>query len=400
MTALSCLLSLLLSPASAAGFVKARGAELIAPDGKPLITKGIGLGNWLVPEGYMFHFEKVVAPRQIQEVFEELVGPEEARQFWERWYDEYTAKEDLLRIRSLGFDLIRIPFNAKLLNPEEHPELWDERQLNRLERTVDWAKEAGLWVVLDLHAAHGGQTGDNIDDSAGTPWLYESEASRARTLEVWQRVAERFKDEPAVLGYELLNEPIADHADKKKYNPMLEPLYRDIVEAIREADQEHLIFLGGAQWNTEFSMFKSTFDPNTAYAFHRYWADPSDAGLKTYLETRARLGAPMWMSESGENTDEWVAAFRTTLEKNGIGWAFWPYKKMDSTSSVVSFERPPHWDKVIAYADKLRGGTYEEKRKARPTLQESREALEGLLKNIRLERCRTNEGYLKALGLK
>lgn len=400
MTPLPCLLSLLIASASAAGFVKARGTELIAPDGKPLITQGIGLGNWLVPEGYMFHFEKAVAPRQIQEVFEELVGPEEARRFWERWYDEYVTKDDLLRIKALGFDLVRVPFNAKLLSPERHPGYWDERQMERLERVVAWAKQAGLWVVLDLHAAHGGQTGDNIDDSAGTPWLYESPESRARTLEVWQKVAERFKAEPAVLGYELLNEPIADHADKKKLNPMLEPLYKDLVEAIREVDEEHLIFLGGAQWNTEFALFGPPFDKNLAYAFHRYWADPSDAGIKPYLDARERLGAPMWMSESGENTDEWVAAFRTTLEKNGIGWAFWPYKKMDASSGVFSFERPPHWDKVIAYADKLRGGTYEEKRKARPSAEESREALEGLLKNSRLEDCRLNEGYVKALGLR
>ena len=74
--------------------------------------------------------------------------------------------------------------------------------------TIAWARKYGLWVVLDLHAAPGGQTGTNIDDSWGYPWLFESEKAQVDTVALWKRIAARYRDEPSVLGYDLLNEPI------------------------------------------------------------------------------------------------------------------------------------------------------------------------------------------------
>jgi aryl-phospho-beta-D-glucosidase BglC (GH1 family) len=93
-----------------------------------------------------------------------------------------------------------------------------------------------------MHCAPGGQTGTNIDDSWGWPSLFESAESQARTAEVWRKIAERYRDEPAVLAYDLLNEPIPHWPEVQKYNPLLEPLYRRIVASVREADPRHVIF--------------------------------------------------------------------------------------------------------------------------------------------------------------
>ncbi len=38
-------------------FFHTRGKEIISPEGKPFLIKGTNLGNWLVPEGYMFKLE-------------------------------------------------------------------------------------------------------------------------------------------------------------------------------------------------------------------------------------------------------------------------------------------------------------------------------------------------------
>ena len=121
--------------------------------------------------------------------------------------------------------------------------------------------------------------------------------------------------------------------------------------------------------------------------------------VEEYVDFRGRYGVPVWLGESGENTDEWVASFRSLLEKNNIGWCFWPYKKMDSTSGVVSVGKPEGWDAIGAFADGPRP-TFEEVRKNRPPRDVVKKALDGYLENIKVENCKVNEGYLKALGLR
>ncbi len=181
-------------------------------------------------------------------------------------------------------------------------------------------------------------------------------------------------------------------------NPRLEPLYKQIGASIREVDPNHILILGGAQWDSNFDVFGPPFDPKSMYTFHKYWTEPTVDVIQPYLAFRNRYSVPIWMGESGENTDEWIAKFRTVLEENEIGWAFWPYKKMDATSCAASFAKPAYWDDIVAYAKTPSSAGDAEKRIARrPSLEHSRAALADLLKNIRFENCRINEAYLQAL---
>jgi len=380
-------------------FVTTRGREFVAPDGRPLFLKGINLGNWLLPEGYMFKFKTASSPRLISTVVNQLVGEDEARRFWKAYRDNYVTAEDIRFIRQSGFNSVRVPFSYRLFVAEGEPARLEGVGYEMLDRVVGWCRREGLYVVLDMHAAPGGQTGDNIDDSFGYPFLFESEESQELTVRLWQKLAARYKDETIVAGYDLLNEPIPHFFDASHFNPKLEPLYKRIVEGIRKVDRNHVVFLGGAQWNTNFKVFGPPFDTKLAYTFHKYWMDVKQEAVQEYVDFRGRYGVPVWLGESGENTDEWVASFRSLLEKNDIGWCFWPYKKMDSTSGVVSVGKPEGWDAVVAFADGPRA-TFEEVRKNRPPRDVVKKALDGYLENIRVENCKVNEGYLKALGLK
>lgn len=379
-------LLLLLPLRAEPAWVEARGQELTV-NGRPFLMKGISLGNWFVPEGYMFGFEKAVSPRQIQQVVAELIGPAQAESFWQTYYDRYVTREDLRRIRESGFNTVRLPLHHALLD-----------DLTRVDACVADCRQLGLYVLLDLHAAPGGQTGENIDDGWGYPWLFESETDQQRTEKLWRRLAEHYRDEPTVLGYELLNEPIPNYPEYLALYPRLEPFYRRIARVIREVDERHLIMLDGAGWASDFSAFGPPFEPRLVYAFHRYWADPGPDGLRPYLDFRRRWNVPVVMDESGENTDAWIATFRGSLEQSGLGWSFWPYKKMEADSCVMTIPAPAHWKEIQTYADAI-GLASEEKRKLRPPAAVSRQALEELLENIRVERCRPNPGYLKALGL-
>src|SRR6267378_803304 len=332
-------------------FVTTRAKLIISPDGKPLLLRGINLGNWLLPEGYMFKFKQTNSPRLIQTAINELIGEDEARRFWKTYHDNYITRDDISFIKRSGFNSVRVPFSYRLFVSDTTVPRLEGPGYELLDRVVDWCRREGLYVILDMHAAPGGQTGDNIDDSFGYPFLFESSESQELTVNLWRKIAARYRNEPTVIGYDLLNEPIAHYFDTASLNQKLEPLYRKIVSGIREVDRNHIIFLGGAQWDTNFKVFGAPFDPKLAYTFHKYWMTVNQEAIQEYLSFREKYNVPVWMSESGENTDEWIDSFRKLLEAHNIGWCFWPHKKLDATSCLVSINPPEDWAAIIAFAE-------------------------------------------------
>jgi hypothetical protein len=390
------LLLLVLVPQASAQFVHTDHKQIVDAAGKPLLVRATNLGNWLVPEGYMWLFNGgPQSAAEIRALVFELLGPEGSAAFWRKYRDNYVTREDLALLHRAGFNAIRVPLHYSLFESD------DAEGFTLLDRLIAWSRAENLYVLLDLHAAPGGQTGTNIDDSAGYPWLYQSPQEQEHLIAIWRRLAAHYRDEPAVLGYDLLNEPIPHYPKLATLNASLEPLYRRVSVEIRKIDAHHILFLGGAQWDSNFSVFGKPFDSNVAYTLHKYWTAPDESVLRQYIDFRERYDVPIWMGESGENTDEWIAQFVKALEKNNIGWAFWPYKKIEKSSAVVSIIPPADWGKIVEFA-KLPSGTghAEERLKARPDQETINRVFAELLENVRLQKCRVNAGYLKALGLK
>ena len=103
--------------AAANRFVHTDGKHIVAPDGHKLLLRGINLGNWLVPEGYMFHFDKGPASyREISALLNDLIGPDEAARFWKQYRDTYITEADIRFIHEAGFNCVRIPFHYKLID--------------------------------------------------------------------------------------------------------------------------------------------------------------------------------------------------------------------------------------------------------------------------------------------
>jgi endoglucanase len=390
------MLLLVWSSQGRAQFAHTEHKQILDASGKPILIRATNLGNWMVPEGYMWLFKDgPQSPSEIRALVLELLGPEGSAAFWQKYREHYVTREDIALLHRAGFNAIRVPLHYSLFESE------DAEGFKLLDRLIGWSRGESLYVILDLHAAPGGQTGTNIDDSAGYPWLYQSPLEQENLIAIWRRLATHYRDDPAVLGYDLLNEPIPHYPKLAYLNPSLEPLYKKLTGEIRKVDAHHILFLGGAQWDSNFSVFGKPFDANTAYTFHKYWTAPDESVIRQYIDFRERHDAPIWMGESGENTDEWIAQFVKTLEKNNIGWAFWPYKKMEKASAVVSITPPADWGKIVEFAKLPRGtGHAEERLKARPEQETIRRVFDELLESVRLQKCRVNEGYLRALGLK
>jgi endoglucanase len=390
------LLLLALTFQARAQFAHTDHQRLVDSAGKPLLLRATNLGNWLVPEGYMWLLEGgPQSPSEIRGLVSELLGPEGSAAFWQKYRENYITREDIALLHRAGFNAIRVPLPYSLFESD------DAEAFKLLDRLIVWSRAEDLYVILDLHAAPGGQTGTNIDDSVGYPWLYQSPEEQEQLIAIWRRLATHYRDEPAVLGYDLLNEPIPDYPKLAPLNSLLEPLYKKLSGEIRKIDAHHILFLGGAQWDGNFSVFGKPFDANVAYTFHKYWTAPDESVLRQYIDFRERYDVPIWLGESGENTDRWIAEFVNALEKNNIGWAFWPYKKMEKASAVVSIVAPADWGRIVEFAKLPRDtGHAEERLKARPEQETITRVFAALLESIRLENCRVNEGYLRALGMK
>jgi endoglucanase len=387
--ALLCLLSLAAS-AGAQPLARIEGKSFIAPDGSTLEIKGINLGNWLAPEGYMFKFEVAKAPRQIFAAFDRLLGPERARSFWKQFRDSYVTEADIRFIKSAGFNTVRIPLHYRLLMTDDGAIEGEGWAL--LDRVLGWVREAGLLAILDLHAAPGGQTGINHDDGPGYPLMFYVPRDRALTVRLWRAIALRYSGNRAILGYDLLNEPIAPYHDTATLNPRLEPFYKEVTAAIREVDPGRIVILAGGQWSSSFDMLGPPFTDNLAYTYHLFWASTKRDSIQRHLNFANLYDVPLFLGETGELTDEWNERFRKLNETHGIGWAFWTYKNLDTPSTVVSIPRPEGWSEIVAFADG--------KRRDRPPPALIDRAIAQYLDGIRFRNGEVRWSYLASLGLK
>lgn len=398
------LFMLTIGTANASNFVTIKGENLMDANGKKLYIVGTNLGNWLNPEGYMFDFKKTNCEWMINDMVCELAGSDFAREFWQAFKDNYITEADIAYIKQTGANTIRLPFNYKLFTREDYMGKNDETEgFKQMDKVIDWCRKYDLHLILDMHDCPGGQTGDNIDNGHGYPWLFESEASQQLFCQIWQKIASRYKDEPVILGYELMNEPIAtmfSDSLRAALNAKLEPLYKRATKAIREVDLNHIILLGGAQWNGNFEPFSDwKFDNKIMYTCHRYGGEPTKAAIQSIIDFRDKTKLPMYMGEIGHNTDQWQADFCATMKKANIGYTFWPYKKIDG-SCMMGIKKPADWDSTIVKFAEADRSSFDAIRKARPDQEKGKKLLMEFVENAKQKNCVPQRGYILSMGLK
>ena len=167
-----------------AQFVHTDHNQIVDAAGKPLLIRATNLGNWLVPEGYMWLFEGgPQSPSEIRSLVLELLGPEGSSEFWQKYRENYVTREDVTFLHRAGFNAIRVPLHYGLFETD------DADGFKLLDRLISWCRSEKLYVILDLHAAPGGQTGANIDDSPGYPWLFRSPQEQEHLVSIWRRLA-------------------------------------------------------------------------------------------------------------------------------------------------------------------------------------------------------------------
>ncbi|MDZ7341690.1 MAG: cellulase family glycosylhydrolase, partial [candidate division KSB1 bacterium] len=377
---------LVLHVAQSYSFLKTSGKQIIDANGQPVILRGFGLGGWLVPEGYQLHVPGYGSPSSIQKMIVDLIGEDNAAAFYQVYIQNYVAAEDIQMIASWGVNSIRLPFNYRLLSPENQPDVFLESGFQIMDQVLEWCKANKLYLILDMHCAPGGQNKDNISDSDGNvARLWTESANQDHTVAIWRKIAERYANEEWIAGYDLLNEPVMPAGYT---NTDLRALYMRIARAIREVDTNHILFIEGSWYATDFSALAPPFDVNLVYSFHKYWNENTPAAIQNYINLRNQTNCPIWLGESGENSNTWFYDCIQLLEKNKIGWNWWTHKKVATTTSPYSAPITAGYQRVLDYWN---GNA------SKPSVVMAAAGLMELAEGLALSKCEFHPDVLDAL---
>lgn len=343
-----------------AQFQRTDGEKIIDGNGNEVLWRGMGLGGWMLQEGYMLGTSG--PQHELEARIDELVGREKRDEFYEAWWANHMRKIDVDSLASWGFNMIRLPMHYKLYTPpiEDEPVsgeiTWIDKGFIMTDSLVKWCKANDLYLILDLHAAPGGQ-GENADISdydPSKPSLWESDLNKEKTIALWKKLAERYADEPTIVAYDLINEPnwgFQNHASDpngcaESQNTPLWNLQRDITKAIREVDTNHIVVIEGNCWGGNYAGLPQLWDDNLVISYHKYWNYENDVAAAVNM--RQSRGVPVWLGETGENSNTWFTNTVRALESNNIGWAWWPMKKL-GLNNAIEIPRNANYQSILDY---------------------------------------------------
>jgi endoglucanase len=345
------------------GFLHQDGQNIVDGNGNNVLLRGLGLGGWMVQEGYMLKTSAFAGPQHvIRQKITDLIGPENTTAFYDAYKANGVTKRDIDSLAAWGFNSVRLPMHYNLYTPaieqEKNGEItWLEEGFAMTDKLLEWCEANNMYLILDLHAAPGGQGKDaNISDYDETkPSLWESEANQKKTIAFWNKIAERYKDEPWIGAYDIINEPNWNFSGTNRNgcdetsNAPLRKLMLEITEAIREVDKNHIVVIEGNCWGNNYSGIFPLWDDNMVLSFHKYWNYNTQESIQKYLDFRENLKVPIWLGESGENSNVWFKDVLTLVENNNIGWAFWPMKKVENIAGVTSVTKNEGYEKLLEY---------------------------------------------------
>jgi aryl-phospho-beta-D-glucosidase BglC (GH1 family) len=323
------------------------GTRITAGD-EPVTLRGFGLGGWMNMENFITGYAG--AESQQRRALRRVLGDEAYERFFARFLSDFFTDEDAAFLQSLGLNSLRVPFNYRHFEDDSEPFVIKEEGFRLLDTVIDACAAHGIFTILDLHALPGAQNQHWHSDNP-TQWahFWSQRQFQDRVVHLWERIADRYRGNPWVAGYNPVNEPADAHGTA------LQPFYRRLEAAIRAVDPDHILFLDGNRYSTQFDQLGDPM-PNCVYTAHDYalpgFVDGGpypgvsrgqyvdrDAVEETFLARTAFMrttGTPIWVGEFGPvytgdpaRDEQRYRLLRDQLEifdRHGASWALWTYK--------------------------------------------------------------------------
>jgi len=349
-------------------FLKVNQSQIQNLTGEVVSLHGIGLGGWMNMENFITGFP--ANENAFRQVVYRALGMEKADYFFDRYLEYFFTDEDARFISSLGMNLVRLGFNYRHFEDDMNPMVIREAGLKQLDRVIKICADHKIYTILDLHAAAGYQNQDwHSDNPSQQAFFWQHKHFQDRAVWLWEIIAERYKDNPWVAGYDPLNEPSDPTGE------LLNDFYQRVVAAIRQIDPEHIIFLEGNRYSRDFSVLGPPL-PNVVYALHNY-AVPGFIDGRDYpgisrgkyfdkmvlhdelvemCQYMLENQTPIWVGEFGPvyTGDPQKDAMRYRLLEDqlsfykelGASWCLWTYKDL-GLQGVVGLRPDSKWIQKI-----------------------------------------------------
>lgn len=347
------------------------GKYIVDEQGKEVVLVGYNVGNWMMMENFMLGYAGT--EQEFRAAIKKYAGEEKYEYFFDRYYEYFLGEKDIQFMREMGLNCIRVPFNYRCFESDNAPGKYNMKALAQMDRLVDICKKNNMYMILDMHAVQGYQSTSWHCDNNGTPTrIYTHEDERTRFYKLWSFLAAHYKDEDIIAGYDVMNEPDA----LPEYTDMLNQIYREVVDAIRKVDPNHIIFLEGNQYGRRFETLEAPFAENLAYECHYYLHActstplkyPGELGPLTYdrslienqmdaMDVYMRTNnVPCWVGEFGVRlnypglTEDRLRAFSDQLDticKRRHHYSIWSYKDIGYLSTITVKKDSP-WMEFMA----------------------------------------------------
>jgi hypothetical protein len=362
--------------------LRADGTRVVNESNQEVILRGVGLGGWLLQEGYMLHSPTGTQWSIKRWMYNNGQSDAAVEAFYKSWRNNFITKADIDYIASLGFNCVRLPLhyelfltsaqrasrNAVARNSGNYNayvnnltswyngnQLFNDASLegfNVIDSVLSWAGKNNMYVVLDLHAAPGAQGLDaNISDALVGNDLWNRAIYRDITVRLWQRIAARYVNDSRVAFYDLINEP-----NQVSTNQQIHDLFERLINAVRTQGDTHMLMIEGNGWGNNYDYMEPfTFSnrSNLIYNAHRYWLtnsvtetnpNPNQINfIANIVNFRNTHNVPVWVGETGEESNAWLSENIKAMESRNIGWCHWTYKRFDADENAALMHiNPPY----------------------------------------------------------
>jgi endoglucanase len=355
-------------------WLRVSGDQIVNQKGDTVYLRGFGLGGMLHMENFIDGYP--ANEEAMREGLKKVLGEKKYDLYFDEFLKSYFTEPDAAYIHSLGLNLVRIPINYHLFEDDVNPRVIKQEAFAYLDSVIALCARHQVYTIIDLHALPGSQNqhwhSDNPTHIASF-WIHKDFQDRA--LHLWEVIAERYKDQPWVAGYDLINEP-ADPSHEKLF-----PYYKRLLAAIRKVDTNHILFLEGDRYATEFDKFTETWD-NVVYTNHDY-ATPGfisggdypgitrdrfydkDTLEKDFLQKSEFMFShhvPLWVGEFGPvytgdpKKDEMrYQVLKDQLayyNKYKVSWCIWLYKDMGLQAIMHQNDSTPYMKLISSFLSK------------------------------------------------
>ena len=335
-------------------FLKVNGTQIRKQKGTGDIVylRGTNAGGWLVQEDWM-NPTNASDQKTMMTTLANRFGASNRDELVSTYENNYWTTQDFDNCAEMGMSVIRLPFTYMNLC-DDNGNL-KSNAFDRLDWFVQNCSQRGMYVILDMHGAFGSQNGmDHSGEINDGKQLYYNQSNKDKTLNLWKKIAEHFKGNPAVAAYDILNEPGIKAAATYSLHW---DFYNEIYNTIRSKDSNHIIIMESC-WDADNLPRPSQYGwTNVAYEYHYYpWsAQNSSDAQKSYFSSKVsdianhNYGVPTFVGEFTcfEQAEGWKAAM-STFNGQGWHWTTWSYKVTGNSSWGIYNHNP---EKVDIYND-------------------------------------------------